>query len=645
MELYMQNREHGRMILESVEHGPLIWPMVEENGVIRTKKYAELSGSEKIQVDCDIKATNIILQGLHADIYSLLNHPITEDLDTYDFDCDDLSNVQAVLMANISNYGSDVISEEKTNKEQNKESITDELERYKESVKTFEQLFNIDLSSREKMIDSQMDDMIKEKLALKERVDLLEQNFLNKSQKRNVYWNHSIVEVPSELPKKRTPPNALKRGEWGFEHTKAVFNNEIIPFIKSLKNIFNVFDKDLLSEIKEVKTDFDQMEAAVQHSSVDKQVKCSTSASGSNPSGNTKNNRISQPSSSNKINKVEDQPRSVKTRKNNKNRVKKVKCDDHVMQSSSNLMNFVSKFLGTVRFENEQIARIIGYADYQVGNVVILKKNICFICDLEGADLISESRDTNLYTISLDDMLKSSLICLLSKASKTKSWLWNRRLSHLNFGTLNKLAKDAINTACNTQNSSLIRHPYNKTPYELMQHKKPNLSFLHVFALLCYPINDHEDLGKFDAKADIGIFVGYAPAKKVFRIYNKRTRIISKTIHVTFDELTTMASKQFSSGPGLHVMTPATPSTRPVSNPGSQQLCITSNRDDWDHFFQPMFDEYFNPLTIAISSVQEADAPRAKVLADAPVSISISQDAPSIGIPSSHAQEQFPIIS
>ncbi|GJU23333.1 hypothetical protein Tco_1156675 [Tanacetum coccineum] len=74
MELYMQNREHGRMILESVENGPLIWPTVEENGVIRTKKYTELSAAKKIQADCDMKATNIILQGLPADIYSLVNH-------------------------------------------------------------------------------------------------------------------------------------------------------------------------------------------------------------------------------------------------------------------------------------------------------------------------------------------------------------------------------------------------------------------------------------------------------------------------------------------------------------------------------------------------------------------------------------------
>ncbi|GJX73495.1 hypothetical protein Tco_0312090 [Tanacetum coccineum] len=74
MELYMQNREHGRMILESVENDPLIWPTVEENGVTRTKKYAELSAAEKIQADYDMKATNIILQGLPADIYSVVNH-------------------------------------------------------------------------------------------------------------------------------------------------------------------------------------------------------------------------------------------------------------------------------------------------------------------------------------------------------------------------------------------------------------------------------------------------------------------------------------------------------------------------------------------------------------------------------------------
>ncbi|GJR63177.1 hypothetical protein Tco_1505339 [Tanacetum coccineum] len=64
MELYMMNRQHGRMILESVENGPLIWPTIKQNGVTRPKKYSELSATEVIQADCNVKATNIILQGL-----------------------------------------------------------------------------------------------------------------------------------------------------------------------------------------------------------------------------------------------------------------------------------------------------------------------------------------------------------------------------------------------------------------------------------------------------------------------------------------------------------------------------------------------------------------------------------------------------
>ncbi|GKC29683.1 retrovirus-related pol polyprotein from transposon TNT 1-94, partial [Tanacetum coccineum] len=331
--------------------------------------------------------------------------------------------------------------------------------------------------------------------------------------------------------------------------------------------------------------------------------------------------------------------------------------------------------------------------------------------NLEGVDLLSGSRDTNLYIISLDDMLKTSSICLLSKASKTKSWLWHRRLSHLNFSTLNKQAKDGlargipklkfqkdhlclacalgkskksshqpkaedtnqeklyllhmdlcgpmlkflrsndeapdaiikcikniqaevINTACYTQNRSLIRLRYNKTPYELMHDKKPGLSFLHVFYLLCYPTNDSEDLGKLNAKADIGIFVGYAPAKKAFRIYNRRTWKIMESIHVTFDELTAMASEQFSLGPGLQFLTPVTSSLGLVPNHIPQQPCNPPKRDDWDRLFQPMFDEYFNTPTIVVSLVPVDAEPRTVDIADSHVSMSIDQDAPSTSITS-----------
>nr|GEX10006.1 hypothetical protein [Tanacetum cinerariifolium] len=81
MELYMLNRPHGRMILESVEQGPHIWPFVEVEGVTRLKKYSELSAAKAIQADCDVKATNIILQGLPPEVYALVStHKVAKEL-------------------------------------------------------------------------------------------------------------------------------------------------------------------------------------------------------------------------------------------------------------------------------------------------------------------------------------------------------------------------------------------------------------------------------------------------------------------------------------------------------------------------------------------------------------------------------------
>ncbi|GJY25293.1 hypothetical protein Tco_0400019 [Tanacetum coccineum] len=81
MELYMMNRQHGRMILKYVENGPLIWPTIEDNGVTRPKKYSELSATEAIQADCDVKETNIFLQGLPPEVYALVsNHRIAKEL-------------------------------------------------------------------------------------------------------------------------------------------------------------------------------------------------------------------------------------------------------------------------------------------------------------------------------------------------------------------------------------------------------------------------------------------------------------------------------------------------------------------------------------------------------------------------------------
>ncbi|GJT06447.1 retrovirus-related pol polyprotein from transposon TNT 1-94 [Tanacetum coccineum] len=320
-------------------------------------------------------------------------------------------------------------------------------------------------------------------------------------------------------------------------------------------------------------------------------------------------------------------------------------------------------------------------------------------------------------------MIKSSPICLLSKASKNKSWLWHRRLTHLNFGTINDLArKDLVRglprlkfdkdhlcsayqlrkskkhthtpktentnlevlntlhmdfcgpmqvqringkkyilvivddysrftwvkflrskdetlfeantkvvaTACYTQNRSLIHNYHNKTPYELVHDKKPDLTFFRVFGALCNPTNDNEDLGKLQPTADIGIFISYAPSKKGYRIYNKRTRRIMETIHVQFDELSEpMALVKLSTGPAPMFLTHGQISSGLVPNlvPATPYVPLTNK--ELEILFQPMFNEYLKP-----SRVERPVSPALAVLvpinsAGTPSSTTIDQDTPS----------------
>nr|GEW18732.1 hypothetical protein [Tanacetum cinerariifolium] len=169
---------------------------------------------------------------------------------------------------------------------------------------------------------------------------------------------------------------------------------------------------------------------------------------------------------------------------------------------------------------------------------------------------------------------------------------------------------EAVATACYTQNRSIVRLRHSKTPYELLHDNLPNLLFFHVFCAICYPTNDSENLGKLQLKAHIGIFVGYAPKKKAFWIYNRRTRRIIERIHVDFDELTTMASEHISSGPALHEMTPATISSGLVPNhPPSTPV---------DH-----------PAPKVIAPIAEVVAPEPVASTSSPSITTVDQDAPS----------------
>nr|GEU54989.1 integrase, catalytic region, zinc finger, CCHC-type, peptidase aspartic, catalytic [Tanacetum cinerariifolium] len=145
--------------------------------------------------------------------------------------------------------------------------------------------------------------------------------------------------------------------------------------------------------------------------------------------------------------------------------------------------------------------------------------------NLDGVDLLSGSRDTNLYTISLDDMMKSSPISLLSKPSKTKSWLWHRWLSHLNFGKSKKSSHKPKADDTNQEKLYLLHMDlYGQIRVESINVKK------YILVI----VEDYSRFTQIEPKVDIGIFVGYAA---------------------------------FSSGPAPQVMTPGTLSSGLLPNP------------------------------------------------------------------------------
>ncbi|GJW71828.1 integrase, catalytic region, zinc finger, CCHC-type containing protein [Tanacetum coccineum] len=229
-------------------------------------------------------------------------------------------------------------------------------------------------------------------------------------------------------------------------------------------------------------------------------------------------------------------------------------CSKHMTRDRSQLTNFVHKFLGTVKFGNDQIIKITGSWNIRTDN---------------GTEFVNQTLRSYYESVGISHETS------VARSPQQKGVI--ERRNH----TLIEVAR-----------TMLI---YAKAPLFLWAEAVATAS-------LCYTNNDSEDLGKLQAKADIGIFIGYAPKKKDYR-------------------------------PGLQFMTPTTSSSRLVANPIPQQPCNPPPRDDWDCLFQHMFDEYFNPSTIVVSPVLVTAAPRVVDLVDSPMSTSIDQDAPSTSIP------------
>nr|GEU57583.1 hypothetical protein [Tanacetum cinerariifolium] len=680
MEQYMFNRQHGRMILESVENGPLLWPTVEENRVTRLKKYSELSTTEAIQADCDVKATNIILQRLPPEVntkflntlspewskfvtdvkleeelefladpgiaetlstqYVVTNNAAyqADDLDAYDSDCDELNSAKIALMANLSHYGSDNLVESETkitsdsniisysqymnesqyNTVQNSSShalqddlilsvieqlktqvisytkinqdnknvnemLTAKLERYKNQVRILKEQNNDDKASAScaqsleiETLKHTLSEHLKERESLEQKTELsTEQAFWSQnswnSEESNLSSSTTIVEVPKELPKvsmeKVLVITALKETLSKLKGkaivTEAVtlhpvdpelLKIDVAPLASKLRNnriahtdylrhtqeetatLREIVESERLLNPLNTSLDYTYTKAILfvtnSKSNVNSDLKCASC------NGclffdnhdlcvlefiNVVNARVKSKSVKKPVNRKIWQPtrnmfttvghiwrptgrtftlvgnvcpltriattatvplrEPIPIESNTDKPVvtlvysrkfkaakKKVSVSNSTINKSL-LINFVQKFLGTVKFRNDHVAKIMGYDDYKIGNVTISRvyfveglghnlfyvgqfcdsdlevafhQHTCFIRNLDGVDLLTGSRGNNLYTLSLQDIMASLPICLLSKASKTKSWLWHRRLSHLNFGAINHLARQGL---------------------------------------------------------------------------------------------------------------------------------------------------------------------------------------------------------
>nr|GFC11900.1 hypothetical protein [Tanacetum cinerariifolium] len=317
-------------------------------------------------------------------------------------------------------------------------------------------------------------------------------------------------------------------------------------------------------------------------------------------------------------------------------------------------------------------------------------------------------------------------ICLMAKATSSQAWLWHRRLSHLNFNSINLLSKndivdetpevlidflrlvqrglqaqvrvvrtdkgtkflnqtlhayfvaegiqhqtsvartpkqngvverrnrtlveaartmlsaakvplffwaEAIATACFTQNRSLVIPHHEKTPYHIINDQKPSVKFFHIFGSICYIVRDGKNLDKMKEKGDECIFVGYSTQSRAYIVFNKRTRVIMESIHVSFDELPQMASVHisFDPVPKCQEMASDQNSSDPAPecqimalehdslSPAIQRQANVSQADrtvkmsnELDLLFSPMFDELLNGSSKAVSEssiVSAADAP------------------------------------
>nr|GEU51403.1 hypothetical protein [Tanacetum cinerariifolium] len=531
----------------------------------------------------------------------------SDDLDAYDSDCDEINTAKVALMANLSYYGLDDLAENSKNSpEPTTSTRPTQVEAPKELLKV----------SMEKVLVIKA---LKDNLRKLKRKDVVDE----------VVISHPInpkmlkVDVAPSAPKLRN--NRTVHSDY-LKHTQEETTNlrETVKHERSLNSLNTFLDYALGNACPLTRI------TTTAKVPLKKPI-----ALESNPPKPVVTLVYS---------------RKPKASRNNVSVVQIVlwyldsSCSKHMTGDRSHITNFVDKFMGTVKFDLK----------------VAFHQQTCFIHNLEGVDLLSGSRGKNLYTLSLGDIMKSSLICLLFKASKTKSWLWHRRLSHLNFGAINHLARQGLvwglpklkfkkDHLCSTCAMGKSKKKSHKPKSEDTNQEK--LYLLHMD--LCGPmrvesVNEKKYILVIIDDYSRFTWVGISYETSVARspqqndvvercnctlIEAARTMTPYELLHNKLPDLSYfhvfgalfyptndsenlgMLQLKADIGPALHEMTHVTISLELMSNPTSSTSFVPPSRTNWDLLFQPLFDELLTHPPSVDHPAPEVIAPIAEVVA------------------------------
>nr|GEU45298.1 hypothetical protein [Tanacetum cinerariifolium] len=558
-----------------------------------------------------------------------------DDLDAYDSDCDEINSAKIALMANLSHYISynlaeihnpDNVTNNVTNQDDNQnvnEILTAKLERYKNQVRILKERNNVVKASEPYAQSLEIDNLkhtlskrLKEKESLEQIVTLLKNDF-QKEELRNIdrelalekqlepkLYDGSIIQKTNSIVIRNSEENLMLEDE---SRSKMLQKQKDRVMSEKKVNIKPV-DYAALNQLSQ---DFEARFVPQTELSAEQAFWSQNSRNSEEPNLSTRPTIVEVPKELPKVSMYLDSG-----------------CSKHMTGDHSQLINFVQKFLA-----KQGLVRGLPKLKFE-------KDHLCSACAMGKSKNKShkpKSEDTNqekLYLLHMDlcgpmrieRVNGKKYIFVIVDAYSRFTWVKCLRSNDEAPNFIIKFLK-MIQVRLKvgiSHETSVARSPQQNDIVEIRNHT------------LIEAARTIENLRKLQPKADIGIFIGYAPTKKAFRIYNRRTRRIVETIHVDFDELTAMASKQSSLGLALNEMTPATISLGIMPKPSSSTPYVPPSRNDWNLLFQSLFDELLTPLPSVdppapedITLIADVISPVQVVSTGLPSSSTVDQDAPS----------------